>query len=183
MKQLRFVQFFAVSPLFGTADILAVLFWTLPSWQISWSLVFAWDLGQTVPRIPRLSVLVKSVGSDQFFTGFFWGRLSNVFSGYLVLYMFLTIYLPFSFFFRIFGGKLLSLAFPLVRRCSIGTSEEIQKLWDLKCKTQRRMRSSVQEFSIFFVSSYMLIVFCICSLWCQRCSNKRLNPGLLIHVL
>lgn len=142
--------------------------------------MFAWDLVQTVPRIPRLSLLVKSAGSDEFFLR----KIIKCFFRLLsFIYMFLITYLPFSFFLRIFGGKLLSLAFPLVRGCSIRTSEEIQKLWDLKCRTHKSMRSSVQEFSIFFVSSYKFIVFCICSLWCRCCSNKRLDTGLLKHML
>ncbi|PKK28286.1 dnaJ homolog subfamily C member 12 isoform X1 [Columba livia] len=62
-------------------------------------------------------------------TAYLFGRrLTGISSDNLVLYMFIIMYLPFSFFLRIFRGKLLALAVPLVRGCSIRPAQEVQKL-------------------------------------------------------
>lgn len=143
-------MFSFVSPIFWTAIILPVLLWTLLSWYTYWSLVFACVLVQMVPRIQTLSLLDKSTGSDQFSTYFGRGKITKYYFRQLsFIYVFKNL-LAFLFFLRIFRGKLLALAFPLVRGCSIRASEEIQKLWDLKYKIGKSVRSSVQQFSIFF---------------------------------
>lgn len=147
---MQFSQFFFVSPLFWTTIILALLLWTLPSWYISWSLVFAWVLVQTVLLIQRLSLLVKSTGSDQFFTYFFGRRLSSIISDNLVLYMFIIIYLPFSFFPQDFQRQITGTC------VSAGQGMLHQSFWG----NSETMRSKMQKKEREIICSTIQYFFC-----------------------